>query len=181
MNIFEVWRWGVTCCSWTASRGARWERTCAWPRTASRPPSARFSSSTSTVSTVESTMSKNTRSSLYYGILQRKDSCIHILESIRRLEIPPFLRAFNGDDIFGTACWGRGWATIPFHSIYPPPLELRRRLHPLPGNTIVRCSYLYRVAAIFPEHFQSFTVTLKNFFFEKFFCPKPSQLCTEAK
>jgi hypothetical protein len=31
---------------------------------------------------------------------------------------------------------------------------------------------LYRVAAIFPEHFQSFTVTSKNYFFEKFFCPR---------
>ncbi len=27
---------------------------------------------------------------------------------------------------------------------------------------------IYRVAAIFPEHFQSFTVTLKNYFFEQF-------------
>ncbi len=113
--IFEVWRWGVTCCSWTVSRGARWERTCAWPRTASRPPSARFYSSTSTVST----MSINTMSSLYFEILQRKDSCIDRIESTRRLEIPPppFLRAFNGDGIFGTACWGRG-CTTPFHFIY---------------------------------------------------------------
>jgi hypothetical protein len=38
----------------------------------------------------------------------------------------------------------------------------------------------YRVAAIFPEHFQSFTVTLKKYFFVQFFCPKPSQLCDEA-
>jgi hypothetical protein len=32
------------------------------------------------------------------------------------------------------------------------------------------------VAAIFPEHFQSFIVTLKKYFSEQFFCPKPSQL-----
>jgi hypothetical protein len=38
----------------------------------------------------------------------------------------------------------------------------------------------YRVAAIFPEHFQSFTVTLKNYNFEKFFFPNPSQLCAKA-
>jgi hypothetical protein len=38
----------------------------------------------------------------------------------------------------------------------------------------------YRVAAIFPEHFQSCTVTLKNYYIEKLFCPKPSQLCAKA-
>ncbi len=143
-----MWRWGVTCCSWTASRGARWERTCAWLRTASRPPSARFSSSTSTVSI----HCKNTRSSLYFEILQRKDSCIHRLESTRGLEIPPFLRVFNGDGIFSTACWGRGWTTTPFHSITlctrvsspPPPPSLTR---------LVRCSYTcnlpYRPSILF--------------------------------
>ncbi len=37
----------------------------------------------------------------------------------------------------------------------------------------------YRVAAINPEHFQSFTVPLKIKFLKKFFFPKPSQLSAE--
>jgi hypothetical protein len=38
---------------------------------------------------------------------------------------------------------------------------------------------MYRVAAINPEHFQSFTVALKTKFLKKFFSPKPSQLSAE--
>ncbi len=38
---------------------------------------------------------------------------------------------------------------------------------------------MYRVAAINPEHFQSFTVELKIKFLKKFFFPKPSQLSAE--
>jgi hypothetical protein len=37
----------------------------------------------------------------------------------------------------------------------------------------------YRVAAIFPEHFQSFTIALKNHLFYSFFRSKPSQLFAE--
>jgi hypothetical protein len=36
------------------------------------------------------------------------------------------------------------------------------------------------MAAIFPEHFQNFTVALKNHF-KKLFCAKPSQLFVEAE
>jgi hypothetical protein len=38
----------------------------------------------------------------------------------------------------------------------------------------------YRVAAIYPEHFQCFTVALKNHLFYLFFRAKPSQLFAEA-
>ncbi len=41
-------------------------------------------------------------------------------------------------------------------------------------------SLLYKVAAIFPERFQSFTVALKNNLFYYFFSAKPSQLFTET-
>jgi hypothetical protein len=37
------------------------------------------------------------------------------------------------------------------------------------------------VAAIFPEHFQSFTVLLKNNIFYYFFYAKPSQLSAETE
>jgi hypothetical protein len=40
---------------------------------------------------------------------------------------------------------------------------------------------MYRVAAIFPEHFQSFTVALKNQLVSKLFCAKLSQLSVEAE
>jgi hypothetical protein len=39
----------------------------------------------------------------------------------------------------------------------------------------------YRVAAIFLEHFQSFTVLLKNNSFYNFFYAKPSQLSAETE
>ncbi len=41
-------------------------------------------------------------------------------------------------------------------------------------------SVVYRVAAIFPEHFQRFTVTLKNNIFYTFFSAKPSQLSAKT-
>jgi hypothetical protein len=43
---------------------------------------------------------------------------------------------------------------------------------------IKRLFFIYRVAAIFPEHFQSFFVAIKIFFL--FFSPKPSELSAEA-
>jgi uracil phosphoribosyltransferase len=39
----------------------------------------------------------------------------------------------------------------------------------------------YRVAAIFPDHFQSFTVSLKNQLVSEFFCAKLSRLSVEAE
>ncbi len=38
----------------------------------------------------------------------------------------------------------------------------------------------YRVAAIFPEHFQSFTIALKSHIFHCFFCAKLSQLVVQS-
>jgi hypothetical protein len=37
------------------------------------------------------------------------------------------------------------------------------------------------VAAIYPEHFQSFTVLLKNNIFYCFFCAKPSKLSAKTE
>jgi hypothetical protein len=49
----------------------------------------------------------------------------------------------------------------------------------MPDGDPTTTKYIYRVAAIFPEHFQSFTIVLKNHLFYSFFRRKPTQLFAE--
>ncbi len=63
---------------------------------------------------------------------------------------------------------------------HPLPIESKHfHGHFLRIENLYAVCAVYRVAAIFPEHFQSFTIALKNHLFYSFFRSKPSQLFAE--